>query len=130
MPDPENASRSASGESMRGDYVALPTLQDDLRDLRLLLIVAALALVLLSLSFNAFLYSQDRVVRRELDAAKKMQQEFETAKQPMLNTFISRLQDFARTNPDINPILDKYGIRPVDLAPAPSSGPAPAKNGK
>jgi hypothetical protein len=46
----------------------------------------------------------------------------------MVSTFITRLQDFARSHPDINPILDKYGIRPAAAAPAPA--PSPAKNGK
>jgi hypothetical protein len=48
----------------------------------------------------------------------------------MVNTFITRLQEFARSHPDINPMLDKYGIKPAASTPAPTPAPSPAKNGK
>jgi glutamate/tyrosine decarboxylase-like PLP-dependent enzyme len=128
MIEPENASESTSLESLTGESAALQTLRDEVRTLRSLFSVATMALLLLSFGINAYLYYQDRILRKELDAAKKMTQEFETVRRPMVNTFITRLQDFARSHPDINPILDKYGIRPAASAPAPA--PSPAKNGK
>jgi len=128
MIEPENAGESSSLESLTGESAALQTLRDEVRTLRSLFSVATMALLLLSFGINAYLYYQDRTLRRELDAAKKMAQEFETVRRPMVSTFITRLQDFARSHPDINPILDKYGIRPAASAPAPD--PSPAKNGK
>ena len=128
MTEPENASVSASLESLAGDSSALQTLQNEVRTLRSLFSAATMALLLLSFGINAFLYYQDRIVRKELDAAKKMAQEFETVRRPMISMFVARLQDFARSHPDINPILDKYGIRPAASASAPD--PSPAKNGK
>ena len=128
MIEPENASESTSLESLTGESAALQTLRDEVRTLRSLFSAAAMALLLLSFGINAYLYYQDRILRKDLDAAKKMAQEFETVRRPMVNTFITRLQDFARSHPDINPILDKYGIRPDASAPAPV--PTPAKNGK
>jgi hypothetical protein len=130
MIEPENASESTSLESMTGEAAALQTLRDEVRTLRSLFSVAVTALLLLSFGINAYLYYQDRILRRELDATKKMAQEFETVKRPMVNTFITRLQEFARSHPDINPILEKYGIKPAATAPAPAPTPAPAKNGK
>ena len=128
MTEPESASESASLESLTGESAALQTLRDEVRTLRSLFSAAAMALLLLSFGINAYLYYQDKILRKELDAAKKMAREFETVKRPMVNTFITRLQDFALSHPEINPILDKYGIRPAASAAAPA--PAPAKNGK
>ena len=128
MIEPENASESTSLESRTGESAALQTLRDEVRTLRSLFSAATMALILLSFAINAYLYYQDRILRRELDTAKKMAQEFETVKRPIINTFITRLQDFARSHPDINPILDKYGIRPAASAPPPA--PSPAKDGK
>ncbi len=128
MIEPENASESTSLESLTGESAALQTLRDEVRTLRSLFSVATMALLLLSFGINAYLYYQDRILRKELDNAKKMTQEFETVRRPMVNTFITRLQDFARSHPDINPILDKYGIRPAAAPPAPA--PSPANNGK
>jgi glutamate/tyrosine decarboxylase-like PLP-dependent enzyme len=126
MTEPENASESTSLESLTGESAALQSLREEVRTLRSLFNAAAMALLLLSFGINAYLYYQDRVLRRDLDAAKKMAQEFETVRRPMVSTFITQLQDFARSHPDINPILDKYGIRPAASAPAPT--PSPAKN--
>jgi len=128
MIEPENASESTSLESLTGESAGLQTLRDEVRTLRSLFSAAAMALLLLSFGINAYLYYQDRILRKELDTAKKMTQEFETVRRPMVNTFITRLQDFALSHPEINPILDKYGIRPAAFAPAPA--PSPAKNGK
>jgi glutamate/tyrosine decarboxylase-like PLP-dependent enzyme len=130
MIEPENASESTSLDSLTGESAALQTLRDEVRTLRSLFSAAAMALLLLSFGINAYLYYQDRILRQELDTAKKMAQEFETVRRPMVNTFITRLQEFARSHPDIKPILDKYGIRPAASAPAPTPAPSPAKNGK
>jgi glutamate/tyrosine decarboxylase-like PLP-dependent enzyme len=128
MIEPENADESTSLESRTGESAALQSLRDEVRTLRSLFGAAVMALLLLSFGINAYLYYQDRILRKELDTAKKMAQEFETVRRPMVNTFITRLQEFARSHPDIKPILDKYGIRPAAAAPAPA--PSPAKNGK
>ena len=128
MTGPENASEPASLESVSGESAGLQTLRDEVRTLRSLFSMAAMAVLLLSFGINAYLYYQDRTLRRELDAAKKMARDFETVNRPIVNTFITRLQDFARSNPDINPILEKYGIRPAAPASAPTS--SPSKDGK
>ena len=130
MIEPENASESTSLESRTGESAALQTLRDEVRTLRSLLSAAAMALLVLSIGINAYLYYQDRILRKDLDAAKKMAQEFETVRRPMVSTFITRLQDFARSHPDINPILEKYGIRPAASTPAPTPASSPAQNGK
>ena len=128
MIEPEHTSETTPLESRTGELVALQTLRDEVRTLRSLFRASALALILLSFAINAYLYYQDRIVRRELEAAKRIAQEFETVKRPVIGTFINRLQEFSRSHPDINPILDKYGIRPAASAQTPA--PSPTKNGK
>ena len=126
MTEPENASESTL-QSLTGESEALQSLRDEVRTLRSLVSAAAMALLLLSFGINGYLYYQDRIQRKELDTARKMAREFETVKRPMVNAFITRLQDFARSHPDILPILDKYGIKPA-AAVAPAS--SPEKEGK
>ena len=128
MIEPENASETTSLESRTGEFATLQTLRDEVRTLRSLFRASALALILLSFAINAYLYYQDRIVRRELEAAKKIAQEFETVKRPVIGKFVNRLQEYARSHPDINPILDKYGIKPAASAQTPA--PPPATNGK
>ena len=128
MTESENVSESAPLESPIGESAALQTLRDEVRTLRTLFNVAAMALLLLSFGINAYLYYQDQILRKELDIAKKMAREFETVKRPIVNAFINRLQDFALSHPDIYPILNKYGIKPAASAPEPALG--PAKSGK
>src|SRR6266511_1626918 len=130
MTEPDKASEASSLESVAGEAIALQTLRSEVRTLRSLFSAAALALLLLSFGINAYLFYQDRILRKELNAAKRMTQEFETVKRPMLNNFVGRLQDFARSHPDINPILDKYGIRPAASPPPLTSGATPANKGK
>jgi glutamate/tyrosine decarboxylase-like PLP-dependent enzyme len=128
MTEPENASASTSLESLTGEPAAVQSLRDEVCALRTLVSATALALLLLSFGINGYLYYQDQILRKELDVAKRMAREFDTVKQPMVDTFVTRLRDFALSHPDLNPILDKYGIRAAPSAPAPAS--APAKNGK
>ena len=128
MTEPHSASEPAALESLSGDSAGLQTLREEVRALRSMFSVAMLALLLLSFGLNAYLYYQDRILRKELDAAKKMEQEFEAVRRPTLSSFIGRLQDFARSHPDINPLLDKYGIR--SDAPVPAPTPSPSKDGK
>ena len=128
MTESENASESVPLESVTGEPAALQTLRDEVRTLRTMFSAATMALLLLSLGINAYLYYQDQILRKELDVAKKMTREFETVKRPMVNAFIARLQEYALSHPDINPILNKYGIKPSASAPEPAA--APAQNGK
>jgi hypothetical protein len=128
MTAPENASEPVSLEPLTGESASVQSLRDEVRALRTLFSVAVMALLLLSFGINGYLYYQDKILRRELDAAKTMAREFDTVRRPMVSAFITRLQDFALSHPDINPILSKYGIKPAGSAPDP--GPAPAKNGK
>ncbi len=134
MTQPEPASESPALQPLTEAPAALQTLRDEVRTLRSLFSAAALAFLLMSFGLNAYLYYQDQIVRKDLEAAKRMAREFETVRRPVVSTFVTRLQDFSRGHPDINPILDKYGIRP-SAAPAPTpSAPAPtppaAKPGK
>jgi hypothetical protein len=109
------------------DSVSLSDLRAEVHSLWSLLNGTVLAVLLLSVGVNAYLYYQDRIVRAELGASKKMVQDFESTKGPLISKFVSSLQGFAQHHPDFNPILDKYGIRAGALAGAAAPGTSPAK---
>jgi hypothetical protein len=105
-------------------------LREELTRLRSLLNTTLLATLLLSVAVNAFLLYQYRIIRAELDGARKLTQEFQTAKWPLVNKLVAGLQSFSQTHPDFTPILDKYGLKSSPTAQAaqpgqfPSSGPS------
>jgi hypothetical protein len=114
-------------------------LQQQVESLRGLLIGALMALFLLSVAVNLFLFRQDSLVRKELAAARtasrNMLSDYETNKRPLIQAFVSKLQDYAKTHPDFNPVLQKYNLSPSNSpaqtgqpsasppAPAPSKSP-------
>lgn len=110
-------------------------LQQQVESLRSLLIGALMALFLLSVAVNLFLYRQDSLVRKELAAvragSRNLLADFEANKQPLIQRFISKLQEYAKAHPDFQPVLRKYNIpletaRPQSVQP-PASAPASAQ---
>ena len=103
----------------------------EIRTLRSLVIYSLMALVLMGTAVNIFLWGQFWMVRKELVAIDSFLEDYQKHKEPLLNSFVTRLQGFAQTHPDLLPILDKYGVRPA--APGPTSPPAslpPSSGGK
>jgi CHASE3 domain sensor protein len=103
---------------------ALHELQQQIAHLSASLVACLTGLLLLSIVLAAFLSVQDYFLRRDLTGARKLVQEYETNRKPLINAFIAKLQAFAQTNPDFQPILQKYGIplsppfQPTQPAPA------------
>ena len=73
---------------------------------------AVVGLIILSLAINAFLYKQMRLVRAQLpaqrDATIRYAMEFHKKDDQTIRAFVNRLQQFAATNADFQPILDQY----------------------
>jgi len=124
MNEPENAGVAARTMPGVDEPASWQALREELHRLRLLLNTTLLAMLLLSVAVNAFLFHQDRTVQTQLNEARRMVQEFQTVKWPLVNKLVTNLQSFAQVHSDLNPILERYGIKPV--APGQASPPAPA----
>jgi len=105
------------------ESAALAALQGEVRWLRTLLVASLLAVIVMSFSLNHYMFRQVSVLRRELDAGNAALEEYQSKREPLINSFVSGLQDFSRNHPDLNPILERYGISPA--ARLPSAGSAP-----
>jgi hypothetical protein len=73
---------------------------------------AVAGLIILSLAINVFLYKQMRLVRIQLpaqrDATIRYAMDFHKKDDQTIRAFVNRLQQFASTNADFQPILDQY----------------------
>src|SRR5688572_24034615 len=75
---------------------SLLVLQQQVATLRALLAGCLAALFSLSLVLIAFLYVQDRLIRRDLAGARQLVLDYETNKKPVINALIVKLQGFAQ----------------------------------
>ena len=102
-------------------------LRSQVRQLRLLLLLAVSLLLLLAGAVNIVLIYQKTVVQRELLGSQaKAQQVFEQYQRqesPVYGNLVNQLVAFGRTNADFQPILAKYGLIPPGRAVAPGPGP-------
>ena len=86
----------------------LESLQEGYQSLRALFQFALVALILMSGSLNIFLFRQVSLVRVQVAEMSQSIADYEKNKAPVMNAFLSKLQTFAKTNPDFAPILEKY----------------------
>ena len=123
MPEPDSPTASLAPATREP---ALPeTPERQLQSLRLLFVATLMALLVLSVGVDFYLWYQVRLVRNELIATYAFLSDYQKTKEPLLTKLIAGLQTFAQTHPDITPLLDKYNIRPsaTNLAeqPAPAA---------
>jgi hypothetical protein len=90
----------------------IEALQQQCQDLRMLLNAACVALLFLTLAVNVFVGKQTRVVRDQLGELRpkfnKIEAEFQKIREPEYRRFSGRLQQYAMTHPDFQPIMDRY----------------------
>jgi hypothetical protein len=120
MPESEHEFATSTEES-----ASLQALQEQVGSLQTILVAALMALLLLSVGVNIYLFRQVDMVSKELGIATRLVRDFETNKKPLINTFVSNLVVYARTHQDFNPILQKFGLPPSAplQATPPSSAP-------
>ena len=110
----------------------LSALRENQRQLQNLLLATLVALILMAGGVGGFIYKQVRLVQQNLaesrPAVQKMVADYQRASEPLIRNFITAMAQFAATNPDFRPIVDKY--RPVLSnymgAPLPGATPIPA----
>ncbi len=113
MNESEHSTTSSGAAPDRFEGQSVASLNDQLRTLHGLVVAALVALLLLSFAFFVFLFRQISFVRKELDAANAIVQEYQTKREPLITNFVASLQSYARTHPDFTPILERYGIQPA-----------------
>ena len=90
----------------------IEALQQQCHDLRVLLNAVCVALLFLTLAVNVFVGKQTRVVRDQLGELRpkfnKIESEFQKIREPEYRRFSGRLQQYAMTHPDFQPILARY----------------------
>jgi hypothetical protein len=102
------------------------SLERQLQSLRKLFVVTLTILLVISGSVMVFLWGQKRILNSQLREAQKFVDDYEKVTMPFLNNFVSNLNTYAKTHPDINPVLDKFGVRPaVSNVPPPAASPVP-----
>lgn len=108
-------------ESATNTPATLQVLQQQVSNLQALFIAALMALVLLSVGVNIYLYYQMRIVRKELVSVRRIVQDYETSNKQLVNKFVSSLIVYAQSHTNFNPILQKFGL---PLAPPPQPSPS------
>ncbi len=96
---------------------------EDLREtcsiLRHQLNSAMILLLVVSATMMIFFFRQYSMASKERDALRSQIMEYQTNGVPALQDFTRRLQEYARTHPDVLPILNKYGVMQATPASAP-----------
>ena len=95
-------------------FAMIEAMQQQCQDLRVLLNAACVALLFLTLGVNVFVGKQTRVVRDQLGELRpkfnKIESEFQKIREPEYRRFSGRLQQYAMTHPDFQPLLARYQV--------------------
>lgn len=82
-------------------------------DLRTLLTATLVALLVFSIGVNLFLAKEQRRIRQKLSESRPMVAAMATQfrnKEPNMKAFISALQTYSYSNPDFQPLLERYKV--------------------
>jgi hypothetical protein len=105
-------------------------LEENIRVLKRIIVATLVALMFLGFGINSYMWRQSTMASRQLVEAKKLVDEYQHVKEPMIKNFISQLQAYAQAHPDFQPILSKYieppAVKSV-VAPTNSLAPRPVK---
>ncbi|MBC8002301.1 MAG: hypothetical protein H7X97_06905 [Opitutaceae bacterium] len=104
----------------------LKALRQDFADLRSLVVVSLVALVLLSMVGNLYLFREMMTTRKDLATTearvKPAAEQYYRDEAPVIQAFVNNLIGFAKANPDFQKVLQKYNIvQGQPTAPAPAS---------
>jgi hypothetical protein len=83
-------------------------------------------LLAVSATLTVFFLRQVTLARKDRDNLNASVVEYQQNGVPALNDFTAKLREYAKTHPDVVPILTKYGVVQVSNA-APAAARAPGK---
>jgi hypothetical protein len=85
------------------------------------------SMVCLAAALTMFFYHQARSLNRQVAEGERLINDYNSNAAPKIGWFVENLQAFAKTNPDLNPILAKYNLLPAPGPVAPAPRPATPK---
>lgn len=104
-----------TGSSTPPSTAELTELRAQQRSLQNLLLVTLVALIIFGGGVALFIAKQMRMVQQHLaeqrPAVQRLVADYQRTSEPLIRNFSSALAQFAATNQDFRPILDKY--RPI-----------------
>ena len=100
-------------------------LEEQLRSLQSLLSVILVSMIVVSGSVLVYLSVQKRGVNRQIAEAQRAIDDYEKVRGNIYIRFVSSLQDYAKSHPDLNPLLEKYGFLPNQVPAQQVMVPAP-----
>ena len=124
MNDSANNPVPSSGSSPAGE------LEQQVRSLQSLVSVALALMIVVSGSLLVYLWVQKRGLNAQLAEAQRAINDYEKVRGNIYLHFVGNLQDYAKTHPDLNPLLEKFGFLPNQVpaqqvvVPAPKAAPA------
>jgi hypothetical protein len=81
-----------------------------------------LAVIVVSGTVSLYLYRQASLIRKDLDQTEKIVAAFQHDRPVMLN-FLGKLNDYAKTHPDVNQIVMRNGFAAPPATAAPPAAP-------
>lgn len=102
------------------------SLHQEVAALRTMISLILVFMIVVSGCALGTLWLQKRRLNREIEEAQRTIAGYEKVSGNIYFTFASSLQSFAKTHPDLNPILEKYGIAESQTGPTQPAAPAPA----
>lgn len=88
--------------------------------------ILLVALIVVSGTLTVYLYRQASVMGKDINASNQLIANVNQS-QTLIVTFANQLAAYAKTHPDIQPLLAKYGIGPNGIpAGAPAAAPVAA----
>lgn len=131
MTPSETQSDLPQSHPVSGSEAVADVLKAQMRTFRTLLTCTWLALIILSLGVNIFIWRQMSLVRQQLDENSRVVADYHRVTEPRIRELLSKLEVFAAANRDFQPIFSKYvPSRPQSTLPSPTKPVAPAKPSK
>lgn len=84
-------------------------LENDLISLRAIVFRVVIGLLILTTGINLFIWRQVRIVRTQLADERRQIEEYQKA-DPAIRDLMRRLQVFAASHPDFQPIIGRYNV--------------------
>ena len=101
-----------------------PRLEEQFRSLRGTVTMLLIAVCCVGAGMGLYLYRQVVQLNGQVIEAQRVVQDYQTNALPRIKWFVGSLQNYAKTNPDFDPVLAKYGLLPSNALPASTSLPA------